>query len=154
MFKKVLAAVPLLLLACQVIFAQENPGRVFKVQNIQGEMTKRINIWGYINFPGRYDVPLSTNIIQLLTYAGGPRDNATLDNIKVYRINPQGNRILIKLDIERPEQNSDVQLDLSDEDTIQIDYSSIVTWRDIFNIISGPLALLASLALIVDRVAK
>ena len=154
MLGKLAFVTALLLLAIQTAPAQENPGRVYKIQNIQGEITKRINIWGYINEPGRYDVPLSTNIIQLLTYAGGPRDNATLDNIKIYRVNQQGSRVLIKLDIENPERNTIGQLDLSDEDTVQIDYSSVVTWKEIFSIISGPLALLASLALIIDRAAK
>jgi protein involved in polysaccharide export with SLBB domain len=154
MLGKLAFVTALLLVFIQMAPAQENPGRVYKIQNIQGEITKRINIWGYINEPGRYDVPLSTNIIQLLTYAGGPRDNATLDNIKIYRVNQMGSRILIKLDIENPERNTAGQLDLCDEDTVQIDYSSVVTWKEIFSIISGPLALLASLALIIDRAAK
>jgi protein involved in polysaccharide export with SLBB domain len=32
----------------------------------------QVNIWGFVKNPGRYEVPSSTDLIQLISFAGGP----------------------------------------------------------------------------------
>ena len=44
-----------------------------------------VSIWGYVKYPGRYLVPISTSVSDLLSYAGGPNTDAELDNLRIYR---------------------------------------------------------------------
>ncbi|MBM4162658.1 MAG: hypothetical protein FJ217_16365 [Ignavibacteria bacterium] len=45
----------------------------------------QVNIWGFVQKPGRYEVPSSTDLIQLISYAGGPVQYAKLDEVKLTR---------------------------------------------------------------------
>jgi hypothetical protein len=42
-----------------------------------------INIWGFVRSPGKYRVPVSTKLIQLISFAGGPADRARLSDIRI-----------------------------------------------------------------------
>ncbi len=47
-----------------------------------------VSVWGYVRNPGRYNVPFETNLIELLSYCGGPIDRGAetfLYRIKVIR---------------------------------------------------------------------
>ena len=45
----------------------------------------KVNIWGFVAKPGQYLVPSDTDLISLISFAGGPRDGAKLNNIKIIR---------------------------------------------------------------------
>jgi hypothetical protein len=49
------------------------------------EVTMTVNLWGEVPQQGVYVVSTSTDIIQLLSYAGGPRDRSNLEDVLVYR---------------------------------------------------------------------
>ena len=44
-----------------------------------------VNVWGFVMKPGQYMVPYNTDLISLLSYAGGPREEARIKNIRVVR---------------------------------------------------------------------
>lgn len=44
-----------------------------------------ISVWGFVANPGRYNVPCETNLLDLLSYCGGPRRGAFLDKIRIIR---------------------------------------------------------------------
>ncbi len=150
--KNIFTAVLFILLGGAVL--AQMPGSVYKVESIPGEVTKRVNLWGYVNKPGCYEVPVETNLIQLITYAGGPKDYADLDDIKLYRIDQNGMRQLIEVSLDDISETDKYKLDTYDDDTIIVDYSAVVTWREVFGLISAPLAVVASLVLIIDRLSN
>jgi len=45
----------------------------------------KVNIWGFVANPGQYLVPSDTDLISLISFAGGPREGAKLNNIKLIR---------------------------------------------------------------------
>ena len=48
----------------------------------------KVSVWGYVRNPGRYNVPCETNLIDLLSYCGGPIDRGAetfLYRVKVIR---------------------------------------------------------------------
>ena len=47
------------------------------------ELLIKVNIWGFVNKPGQYMVPSDTDLISLISYAGGPKKGAKLSNIKI-----------------------------------------------------------------------
>jgi NADH:ubiquinone oxidoreductase subunit F (NADH-binding) len=51
-----------------------------------GEITMAVNLWGHVRNPGRYEVPISTDIVQLVSYAGGPTSDADLSSVKISRV--------------------------------------------------------------------
>lgn len=44
-----------------------------------------VNLWGYAKFPGKYLIPEGSTIIDLISYAGGPVTDATLEDIRLFR---------------------------------------------------------------------
>jgi len=62
---------------------QSKPGYFFYAKPY--EVTMTVNLWGEIPQQGVYVVPINTDIVQLLSYAGGPRDKSNLDEVLVYR---------------------------------------------------------------------
>lgn len=132
-------------------FAQEVSG-FYKVEDKSGELTKKVNVWGYVKNPGRYEVPASTNLVQLIAIAGGPEQYALLDEVKVYRNLENGEQTVTEVNVEEPDKTKKADLILNNEDTVIIDYSSTVTWKDIFSFIYAPVALVVSIIYIADRI--
>lgn len=58
----------------------------------------KVSVWGFVRFPGRYLVPNYINVRDLLSYAGGPTENAHLDDLRVFRILPDSTQTMIKFD--------------------------------------------------------
>ena len=55
---------------------------IYKIQKA-GEIVIPINLWGYVGGPGHYDVPGSTTLVDLISYAGGPTAQARLTDIRI-----------------------------------------------------------------------
>jgi protein involved in polysaccharide export with SLBB domain len=102
------------------------------------ELSMQVNIWGFVRNPGRYEVPTSTDLIRLLSYAGGPSQDATLDNVRVTRgaYQPGGGRREFELDLQKLAEIDPADLVLYPDDTIYVDYSSWTNVRDIFAVVT------------------
>ncbi|GBD06340.1 hypothetical protein HRbin21_00128 [bacterium HR21] len=48
-------------------------------------LTIPVNLWGYVRVPGRYLVPSSTTLVQLISFGGGPTEYARLTDVRVIR---------------------------------------------------------------------
>ena len=107
-----------------------------------GELTMNVNLWGAVKNPGRYEVPSSTDLVQLPSYAGGPLEAASLGSVKITRlVKKEGGatRGEYMVDLTNLADLETTKLALNPGDTIYIDYSSWNTWRDVF-IVVGVLA--------------
>ena len=49
------------------------------------QLVIKVNIWGFVAKPGQYIVPSNTDLISLISFAGGPREGAKLNNIRLIR---------------------------------------------------------------------
>jgi hypothetical protein len=54
----------------------------------------RVSVWGFVEYPGRYLVPDYTTVMDLLSYAGGPTDDSNLDELRLYRIEDNVERMI------------------------------------------------------------
>lgn len=45
----------------------------------------RVAVWGFVKYPGRYVIPGYSTINDLLSFAGGPTDDAHLEDLRIYR---------------------------------------------------------------------
>jgi hypothetical protein len=50
------------------------------------EINIKVQLWGYVRYAGFYIVPSGISINELISYAGGPTEEARLDDIRVTKI--------------------------------------------------------------------
>ncbi|NIR49785.1 hypothetical protein GWO43_14805 [candidate division KSB1 bacterium] len=73
------------------LFAQDREGQDFLNRASQyylggkDEILVQVNIWGFIKKPGQYLVPRHTDLISLMSFAGGPMDGANLGEVRIIR---------------------------------------------------------------------
>lgn len=60
----------------------------------------RVNLWGFVKFPGQYIVPENLTLIEVISLAGGPMESAHLQDIRVYRTDVSGSTSLINIDYD------------------------------------------------------
>lgn len=115
-----------------------------------GELTMQINLWGFVKNPGRYEVPTSTDLIQLISFAGGPLQHADMAEIRITRIvNADTSHSLVEFEIDLEELGGrwGGKLVLYPGDTIFIDHSRWLTIRDVFSVVT-------TLAIITSAIAQ
>ena len=56
----------------------------------------KVQIWGYVKFPGYYVIPARSALNDLISLAGGPTEDALLDNIRILRTNPDSSTMTLK----------------------------------------------------------
>jgi protein involved in polysaccharide export with SLBB domain len=42
-------------------------------------------VWGYVRYPGKYIIPIYSKINDLLSYAGGPTEEARLEDMRIVK---------------------------------------------------------------------
>ena len=46
----------------------------------------KVQLWGFVRYPGFYIVPAGTSLNELISFAGGPLENASLEKIRITKI--------------------------------------------------------------------
>lgn len=73
------------------LYAQTQPVLNFRNRGAQyligkeDELLIKVNIWGFVRMPGQYLVPSDTDLISLISYAGGPVEGAETKKVKLVR---------------------------------------------------------------------
>jgi len=49
------------------------------------QILMNVNVWGFVRKPGQYVVPRHTDLISLISFAGGPIKGANLEKVKIIR---------------------------------------------------------------------
>ena len=71
----------------QGLSSADNAGRAAQYfLGSQDQVLMAINVWGFVKVPGQYMVPLETDLVSLLSYAGGPSEDARIKRIRVVRL--------------------------------------------------------------------
>jgi len=102
----------------------------------EDELLIPVNILGFVNKPGQYMVPNQTDLIALVAFAGGFKDNARLNNIKLLRgLAANGQPRVLKVDLKKflATGNRALIPRLMPDDTIVISGSRAVTFRNILD---------------------
>ena len=56
----------------------------------------KVQLWGYVKFPGYYIVPAGVSINELISLAGGPTEDAILNDIRVIKIREGSETAMMK----------------------------------------------------------
>ncbi len=111
-------------------------------------LTISVNLWGFVKNPGRYEVPSSTDLVQLISFGGGPLEHAQLDGVKIVRqiMQPDSsyNTEVIPVDLKNFQQTGQKTPLLLPGDTIIVPGSTfsavqqiVALFRDVALIFSG-----------------
>ena len=113
-----------------------------------GEITTSINLWGHVRNPGRYEVPISTDIVQLVSYAGGPLSEADLGSVKIARV-VRGveavRTVEFNVNLNHLDKLDEKARRLEPGDTIFID-STNITFREVFDLVTTTALITATIA--------
>ncbi|HYF04376.1 MAG TPA: SLBB domain-containing protein [Patescibacteria group bacterium] len=63
----------------------QSSGGSYYDYNLGGGLKIPVNLWGFVRNPGRYVVPSSTTLVQLISFGGGPSEQARMTDIKIIR---------------------------------------------------------------------
>jgi hypothetical protein len=96
------------------ILAQETGGAMNRASQYylgrEDELLIPVNVWGFVKNPGQYMVPNNTDLIALLSYAGGPNENAKISTIKIVRSDPKRGSQVWKVDVKKYLDTADSRL--------------------------------------------
>lgn len=110
------------------------------------ELLIRVNVWGRVLRPGQYYVPATTDLITLVSAAGGPVPRSRLTDVKIVRAGTQGepNQVL-EVNVKKFLKTGDKRLipDLKPDDTVIVSGSTWQLFADIMQVV-GDLALIAN----------
>ncbi len=121
--------------------------------NWESGLTISVNLWGYVGKPGRYDVPTSTDLIQLISLAGGPIENAELDKVEIVRQVMQPDSTLkaevIHVDLKKFKAKGEQPPSLLPGDTIIVPGSSTESLRLTLSILAPLFSLVTAVGTLV-----
>ncbi len=106
------------------------------------EVTMTINVWGEIPLQGLYVVPVQTDIVQIISYAGGPKEKSDLEDVLIYRATDikksTARRTMIRVNVVDIVEGQKQQMILQPGDMIVVKkIPQELTWLDIFTITSA-----------------
>ena len=111
----------------------------------------KVNIWGQVRSPGEYIVEDGTNIIGLISLAGGPTDYANLKKVKIIR-HVDGKKQIIKIDIKKFVDSPETMKipELKPGDVVIVPKSIRADWNMMIQILSQ-IAIILNVIYIINR---
>jgi hypothetical protein len=130
--------------------ARGGTGGGFYSYTEESGLSIEVNLWGFVGSPGRYRVPASTTLIELISLAGGPTDRARLSDISVLHDLSVDSTIVDPVSVfnlERYQETGDTTLNpiLIHNDTIVVPGDALNVFREILSIF-GDIAMVVSTA--------
>jgi len=107
--------------------------------NEPGQLQMLTYIWGHIPRPGLYIVPDDTDVLTLISLAGGPTDDAKIRSIRIVRSSPNEEGEVIFVDLKRYIETGDSSLipRLMPGDTVVVSGSAYLGFRRFVQFLSN-----------------
>jgi hypothetical protein len=123
--------------------------------NLGGGLKIPVNLWGFVRNPGRYVVPSSTTLVQLISFGGGPTEQARMTDIKIIRDISVDSTIVEKvlvMNLELFQKNGDENQNpiLYPGDTIVIPGNALSAFQLYFGIIRDVILVVVSVVAIAN----
>ncbi len=69
----------------------------------------KVQIWGYVKFPGYYVIPARSSLNDFISLAGGPTEESRLEDIRILRTNLDSTTTLLRCDYNDLMWNDDIK---------------------------------------------
>lgn len=119
-----------------------------------------VSLWGYVAKPGLYKIPHTTDLVSLISLAGGPRENARLDDVRIIRLvnNAESNNVeerILRVNLEEFIENGDRSIIpiLKPGDVVVMTGSAYTVFVNFMTVIRD-VALVVNTALLIYQVSK
>jgi polysaccharide biosynthesis/export protein len=119
----------------------------------------KVSVWGFVKYPGKYIIPVESNVYDLLSYAGGPTQDAHLDDLRIFRTTADSTKSMIKFnyndllwDENLKEFKTAPGLDAGD--ILLVPGSERLYFKDYMQIGLSVLSVLISLSILILNIAK
>ena len=114
----------------------------------------KVAVWGYVKYPGRYVIPIRSDIKDLISYSGGINDNAYLDDLRIYRIVKDSTQLLLQFNFEDlwwgDNWKPDIDISkLQASDVLIVPGRPRLYWESYFSLILSSLGFLISIATLI-----
>ncbi|MDT3697052.1 MAG: SLBB domain-containing protein [Ignavibacterium sp.] len=63
---------------------RQTQGGLFDYSDPSG-INIKVQLWGYVKYPGYYIIPSYCSMNDLISFAGGPLEDALMEDVKIYR---------------------------------------------------------------------
>jgi len=119
------------------------------------ELTIVVNVLGFVQRPGRYEISSTIDLINLLSLAGGPTPDGSMNDVKITRLVTPGpgqryERKEFRLNLEQLTKVSSAELVLQPGDIIEVERTSWSVVRDVFTIFGFVAVLTSTTAAIIS----
>lgn len=120
----------------------------------------KVSVWGFVKYPGRYTIPINSTAADLLSFAGGPTDDAHLNDLRLYKVDADSNQTIIKFDYNDLLWEDNLQVKrikvptLQAGDILVIPGSPRLYFRDWFSITLSVISTLISLSILILNIVR
>ena len=161
-----------ILLAIQTTFAQDKDVQIGSSLNprLQSQggyfdysdpeaVNIKVSVWGFVKFPGKYVIPDYSNLSDLLSYAGGPTDEAHLDDLRLFRTKPDSTQELMKFNYNDLLWEDNLTKEIKNPklqagDMVMVAGAQRLYTRDYVSLTVSVLSALISLSILILNIAK
>lgn len=92
-----------------LVYSQSNPAyQYYMSPGTDNQLLMKVNIWGEVQKPGILQVPDRTDLLSVLSLAGGPKEGAKLSKVKVIR-GFNGEKKSWEVDLKKVVKNGDLE---------------------------------------------
>lgn len=116
------------------------------------ELTIIVNVLGFVQRPGRYEISSTIDLINLIALAGGPTPDGAINDVKVTRLVSAGSqyeRKEFQINLGKLPQVSSADLVLQPGDIVEVGRTSWSNVRDAFTIVLTVAALTSTVISII-----
>lgn len=119
------------------------------------QLNINVSLWGFVKYPGRYLIPINSTVIDLLSYGGGPSDDALLEDLRLFRIFPDSSQIMIKFGLNELLHESILKSrrasipDIEAGDVLLVPGEPRIYFREGYSMVLSTISLLISLTILV-----
>jgi len=109
------------------------------------ELLMRVNVWGRVQHPGQYYVSASTDLVTLISAAGGPEARSRLTDVRVVRGGSGNTSEVLEVNLKKYLKTGDKRLipSLKPEDTVIVSGSAWQLFTEIVTV-TGSVAIIAN----------
>ena len=102
------------------------------------DLTLIVNVIGFVQRPGRYEIASSIDLINLIALAGGPTPDGSLSKVTIIRIDGKGEKVTRRefhVDLEDLSSVKQEDLQLMPGDFIMVNRTGWAKFRDAFEVV-------------------
>ena len=116
------------------------------------ELTIIVNVMGFVQRPGRYEISNTIDLINLMALAGGATPDGAMNDVKLTRVTESDGRIQMRelhVNLEQVARLTSNELRLLPGDIVQVDRSGWAGFRDTFTVVVGAAIITGAVAQVV-----